>query len=124
VNNLTPTPHFNLTQSSQIFQSNKKQNTNLGSLTNHLRQTFIIFFYQRWMRHLLKLGLSRQIEENDVYKCCNNHKSDRTTESFKKHWNNELNKTKPSLLNAFLKIYGIKVIVLGLCFAIIEITCK
>lgn len=76
------------------------------------------------MKDLLKSGLSKPIDENDVYSCCKSHKSEKISIKFKKYWENELNKMKPNLLNVIMKLYGLKILLLGLCYATLEITSK
>lgn len=67
---------------------------------------------------MLKLGWSRDINEDDIYEVTNGMRSDRNTKIFAKHWNIELEKKKPSFLRVLLKVYGIKIFTVSILSAI------
>lgn len=65
-------------------------------------------------------GLSRTIEEEDIYDVKNNMRSDENTEKFTKCWQMELKKKKPSILRVIFKVYGFNFIILMVLFLIAE----
>lgn len=69
---------------------------------------------------MFKIGLSRTIEEEDIYAVENSMRSDRNTEAFAKLWELELKKKSPSILRVIFKLHGIKVLTLGLLFSLAE----
>lgn len=81
-------------------------------------------FYLRWLKDLFKIGLSRQVKEDDMYTCVKRQKSENVSQKFQMLWEEELTKPKPSLMRVIMKIYGYKVIFVGILFSIIELPCK
>ncbi|CRL07776.1 CLUMA_CG020730, isoform A [Clunio marinus] len=77
-----------------------------------------------WLRDLFKIGLSRQVIEDDMYPCVNNQKSEYVSKRFELLWNEELNKAKPSLFNIIMKMYGYKTIIVGFLFSAVELPCS
>lgn len=70
----------------------------------------------RWINPILKLGMSREISEDDIYDVTNEMRSDKNTEALAKQWQLELKCKNPSILRALLKLYGPKVLLIsGLC---------
>lgn len=65
-------------------------------------------------------GLSRTIEEEDIYDVKNNMRSDENTEKFAKCWQLELKKKKPSILRVIFKVYGFNFIILMVLFLLAE----
>lgn len=69
-------------------------------------------------------GLSRTIEEEDIYDVKNNMQSHENTEKFAKFWQLELKKKKPSILRVIFKVYGLNFIILMVLFLIAEICAR
>lgn len=67
---------------------------------------------------MIKVGLSREIEEDDIYTVTNSMRSDENTEAFSKLWQFELDKEKPNIFRAMLKMHGYKVIILSFFYSI------
>lgn len=83
--------------------------------------TFIII---RWLRDLFKVGLKRQIIEEDIYECSPKYSSDEVTKRFEMLWEDEQLKPQPSLIKVALKTFWMPVIVVGFFFAVFETCCK
>lgn len=66
---------------------------------------------------MVKLGYSRDINEDDIYDVANGMQSDRNTEIIAKQWDIEVEKKKPSFLRVLLKVYGVKIIIITICSA-------
>lgn len=69
-------------------------------------------------------GLSRTIEEEDIYDVKNNMQSHENTEKFATFWQLELKKKKPSILRVIFKVYGFNFIILMVLFLIAEICAR
>lgn len=67
---------------------------------------------------MIKLGLSREIQEDDIYAVTNSMRSEENTHNFVKHWKIELEKSNPSIFRVMLKIYGYKVFMLSFFYSI------
>lgn len=67
---------------------------------------------------MIKLGLSREIQEDDIYAVTNSMRSEENTQNFVKHWKIELEKANPSIFRVMLKIYGYKVFMLSFFYSI------
>lgn len=78
----------------------------------------------RWLLDIFKIGLNRQVKEEDMYECVRSQKSEVISANFQLLWELEMSKAKPSLLKVIMKIYGAKVILVGALFSIIELPCK
>lgn len=76
------------------------------------------------MKDLFKIGMKKEIHEEDLYACCRKHKSDKVAKKFEMLWEKELSRDKPSLIRVTLKVYWYRVIFVGICFAILELGCK
>lgn len=83
-----------------------------------------LFDYRRWLRDLFKIGLSRQVTDDDMYACVKHQKSENISLRFQLLWDHELTKEKPSLMRVIMKIYGFKVILVGILFSLVELPCK
>lgn len=75
-------------------------------------QTYPIKQFIRWLRPILKTGMIREIDDDDIYAVTKSMQSDLNTEAFTKLWKLELKKTNPSLLRVMLKVHGLKVLIL------------
>lgn len=73
---------------------------------------------------MFKTGLSREIEDNDIYAVTNSLRSDRNTEEFAKLWNSELEKEKPSLMRVILRTHGVKIFTTELLYSISEVLAR
>ena len=78
----------------------------------------------RWLKDLFKIGLKRQIIEDDISECSKKHTSDKVTRHFEMLWEEEMLKSKPSLIRVATKVFWLKVIIVGFFFAIFETFCK
>lgn len=80
----------------------------------------------RWLRDLFKIGLRRQIVDEDIYECYDEHSSDKVTSPVEKLWEDEQSQTKrkPSLIRVALKAFWFRVIVVGFFYATFETCCK
>ena len=77
------------------------------------------------------MGLTRPINEDDIYETVSSHKSGKITDRFELLWEEEVfnktNKTsktkknqQPKLLNVMFRAYGWPVIIFGLFHSIVE----
>ena len=73
-----------------------------------------------WMKDLYRMGLTRDITEEDVYQTIDHHECDRIANKFTKIWDEELTKRNPSTLRMMYKAYGPPVIIIGMLFSICE----
>lgn len=78
----------------------------------------------RWLKDLFKVGLKRQIVEEDIYECNENHTSDSATKKFEMLWEDEQNKENPSLVRVALKTFWLRVFFVGIFYATFETCCK
>lgn len=67
---------------------------------------------------MIKAGLSREIDENDIYAVTNSMRSEENTQAFAKQWQIELDKKRPSIIRVMLKIYGLKIFILCFIYSI------
>ncbi|XP_037030669.1 multidrug resistance-associated protein 4-like [Bradysia coprophila] len=73
-----------------------------------------------WLKDLFKLGLSRPIEEQDIYKTLKAHESKKLSENFAALWTEEQKKEKPSLFRVMRKMYAKKIIGIGMFFSFVD----
>lgn len=73
---------------------------------------------------MLKLGLERPIEEDDIYNVTDTMRSSTNTETLTKLWDIELQKKQPSVLRIIMKAYGFKALIVSLLYSIGSILCK
>ena len=78
----------------------------------------------RWLKDLFKIGLKRQIVEEDIYECYQEHSSDEVTRNFEMLWEEEQTKPKPSLVRVATKTFWLRVIIVGIFFGTFESCCK
>lgn len=69
---------------------------------------------------MFAIGLKRAIEEDDIYAVTNDMQSEQNTNAFVQLWDLELKKTNPSIFRVMLKLYGPKVLPVGILFSIGE----
>lgn len=69
---------------------------------------------------MFAIGLKRAIEEDDIYAVTSDMRSEQNTEAFSKLWNLELKKNNPSIFRVMWKLYGLKVLPVGLIYSIGE----
>lgn len=72
------------------------------------------------MKPILKIGLSRDIQDDDIYAVPNSLRSDHNTEEFTELWQLELKKENPSLMRVILKAHGVKIFTTELLYSIGE----
>lgn len=72
------------------------------------------------MKDLFKLGLSRPIEEQDIYKTLKAHESKKLSENFAALWADEQKKEKPSLFRVMRKMYAKKIVGIGIFFTFVD----
>lgn len=85
---------------------------------------FISKYLYWWLKDLFKIGLSKEINEEDLYKCSSAHTSAKVSRRFEMLWEREMAKEKPSLIKVTLKVYWYNVMIVGLFFSIVSIACK
>lgn len=78
----------------------------------------------RWLRDLFKIGLAKEINEDDLYKVSNNHDSRKVSKKFEMLWEKETLKESPSLVKVTLKCFWYKVMVVGFFFSVFDAACK
>lgn len=88
-------------------------------ITSNEYGSFMAF---RWLKPIFKIGLSRKIEEDDVYAVTNSMRSDRNTEKFDELWQLELKKKSPSIVRVILKVHGFEYLILLLLYVSAELT--
>lgn len=69
---------------------------------------------------MLALGLTREINENDIYAVTNDMRSDQITEMFAKQWQLELEKENLSILRVVWKLYGLKILTISIVCSILK----
>lgn len=69
---------------------------------------------------MFMIGLKRAIEEEDVYAVTNDMRSEKHTNGFVKLWDEEIKKKNPSIFRVMLKLYGYKVLPVGILFSVGE----
>lgn len=69
---------------------------------------------------MIKIGLNRSIEEDDIYDVTNSMRSDHNTEEFAKLWELELKKKNPSIIRVIFKIHGFNMMFYGILYSITE----
>lgn len=74
----------------------------------------------RWLKDLFRQGLSRPIEQNDIYSTLKVHESQRLSDHFSTLWNLEKLKKKPNLFRVMSRIYAKKILGLGILYTIID----
>lgn len=77
-----------------------------------------------WLRHLFKLGLSRPIEEEDLYEPLNDQRSKVLSEHFDKAWEEELRKPKPSFVKLICRKYGWQIVLLSTLYTAVDTSAK
>lgn len=74
----------------------------------------------RWLKDLFKLGLSRPIDEKDIYKTLKAHESKKLSENFAALWTEEQKNDKPSLFRVMRKMYAKKILGIGMFFTFVD----
>lgn len=69
---------------------------------------------------MLAIGLQRAIQADDIYAVKNDMRSDLNTEAFAKLWESECKTQNPSLFRIMLKMYLLKVFLIGFLLAICQ----
>lgn len=85
---------------------------------------FVSKYFYWWLKDLLKMGMSKQISEDDLYECSRQHKSEKVTKKFEMLWSKEMTKEFPSLMRITLAEYWYRVIIVGFFFGTFEMVCK
>lgn len=75
---------------------------------------------KRWLKPIFSIGLKRAIDDDDIYDVSNGMKSDQITEAFSKLWQLELKRKNPSIFRVVFKLYGCKMFICGIFYAIGE----
>lgn len=66
------------------------------------------------------IGLKRAIDEDDIYAVTNDMRSEQHTNAFIQLWDLEVKKDNPSMLRVMMKLYGPKVLPVGILFSVGE----
>lgn len=69
---------------------------------------------------MFSIGLRRAIQEDDIYAVKSDMRSDSHTEAFAKLWELECKTESPSLFRILLKMYLLKVFIVGFLLAILQ----
>lgn len=69
---------------------------------------------------MFAIGLKRAIEEEDIYAVANDMRSEQSTGAFTRLWNLEQLKKNPSIFRVMVKLYGLKVLPIGILYSIGE----
>lgn len=79
----------------------------------------------RWLKNLVRIGLSRPIRNSDVYQTLDSHESKRKTDTFLHHWNIHTSKTKhPKLITVFAHVYAAKVLSISLLYTFFSVSIR
>lgn len=73
---------------------------------------------------MLKIGLRRTVEDNDVYAVPNRMRCDQNTTEYAKMWQLELKKEKPSIFRVMFKLNLFKVFGYSLLCAIVDMIAR
>lgn len=68
----------------------------------------------------MKIGVSREIEDDDIYAVPSYLRSDRNTEQIEKIWRLESKNENPSFMRVILKAYGVQIFTTELVYSIGE----
>lgn len=83
------------------------------------------FSFLRWLLDLIKLGLKRPIEIEDIYHTLKSHESKFLTDAFSVRWNREcMTKKKTKLMNVLRKIYAKRVIGVSILYTLFNISIR
>lgn len=83
-----------------------------------------MFHSHRWLNPTFKIGLKRAIQEDDIYAVTEHMESARSTQSYTRLWELELEKEKPSILRVIFKMHLHKLMIYGSLFALGETLVK
>lgn len=73
-----------------------------------------IIFFCRWLNELIRIGLKKEINEDEIYRAPKTHKSAEIIKVFGAKWNKEKQKSqKPSLLKVIFQVFGPTVLSFG-----------
>jgi hypothetical protein len=77
------------------------------------------------LKDLFALGLKRTITTDDIYDCLSSHQSARVTDQFAQVWEaQEADGGKPSIFRVIRKIYGTRIVGLGLGYGLLDICAR
>lgn len=85
---------------------------------------FVSKYLYLWLKDLFKMGLSKELQEEDIYVCSKNQKSSKVAKNFELLWAEELKKDKPSLIKVTLSVFWYNVMTVGFLFSIVDMACK
>lgn len=74
----------------------------------------------RWLKPLFSIGLKRPITDDDTHNVLHTMHSDSNTEQLLQLWELEKKRRKPNLLCAIMHLYGYKMTLAGLAFAVMD----
>lgn len=94
-----------------------------------------ILFFRRYIFRLFRTGYRRDLDVNDLYEPLKEHSSHKLGEQISALWEEECqrvkiknnsaknshNKLEPSLLRVLLRLFGAKLVFLGICLVLMEI---
>lgn len=83
-----------------------------------------IHIVYRWLKDLLKLGLEKPIDTQDVYKNLKHHDAAQITDRFTELWQIESNQKRPRIFNVIRKMFINRVIVLSILYSIVDIVSR
>lgn len=80
--------------------------------------------YFRWLKDLYKLGLTKPIDTQDIYKNLAQHDSARLTDKFNELWDQQKCQKRPRLFSVIRKIFIHKIIALSLLLSAVDIASR
>lgn len=75
----------------------------------------------RWLKDLLKSGLEKPIDTQDVYKNLKQNNAAQITDRFNELWQQELRQKRPRIFNVIRKMFINKVIGLSILYSAVDI---
>lgn len=70
-------------------------------------------FFFWWTTDIIRIGIKRPIEENDVYAPLDEHESKFLSHKYSKYWDDELQKQEPSMIRLFMRACGWNLLIIG-----------
>jgi hypothetical protein len=77
-----------------------------------------------WMNSLMMLGYEKPLTEDDLWDINEEDKSGVLSDKFQKHWQQELESGKPSLIRAFFRAFGLPFLVGGIFKVSCSVLCS
>lgn len=101
-----------------FLNDNSKREKRKTSALKSMKFYFAILF--RWLNPILKIGLKRTIQDDDIYTVTEHMQSARNTDAYIKQWMRELEQQNPSILRVIFKLHLYKLMIFAFLFASLE----